>query len=939
MSELNFVEFFTDIHGYAPLPWQARLAQKLITDQTWPDLVDLPTASGKTACIDIAVFHLAWCAAHGEPWHAARRIAFVVDRRIIVDAAADRAEVLRSNLENPRTEAIRQVARALMALGGKQPLICEKLRGGMPRERGFALNPAQPMIITSTVDQIGSRLLFRGFGMSPYSYPIHAGLLGYDSLLLVDEAHLSQPFMETVAAIRARQQQAEHPLGSIQPLRLVPLSATASTSGKKFQLDAQDLANQYLNERRTACKPARLIDAGNKFSDRLKILFSETLRLSLAIDSPVPAVAVVVNRVRTARAVYDLLVADKIAATFDIELMIGRSRPLDRDVVAKRLLDRVGVNRADGRKRGVIVVATQTIEVGADLDFQGLVTECSALDALRQRFGRVDRLGKFRGAQAVVVGGGESEDDPVYGSALSKTWSWLTDVASLRDGVRVVDFSIESMERLTHGADLSGLASPIREQITLTPLHMDLLCQTSPMPMYSPDVSALLHGLGAGAPDVQVVWRADLPLSGGSLLDESRLAVAEALLDLNPPTSLESMSLPLASVRSWLWENAKDDAELVDIEGASEVGSDENDKGPRWVLRRARGRWGKAFPRDIKPGDTIVVPSVFGGCDAFGFAPADRRPVSDLSASARAALQKSVLAVVTQHWIEQLGIDGETAGQIWRQLSQDKDQEVPLREMLETLVETIGPVLPPELEWIAAKPVVETIVDPGGALFALVLTQRRVQIGDISDEDISSSRTVPVGLHEHNAGVAERARSLAQVLSLEVQHVEHLERAGQLHDVGKADPRFQQMLRSGDDNTLPGVLLAKGLRGPRLVRKESAERHEAYSVAFIDRFPDLVGNAQDHELVRYLIGAHHGRGRALMPDREDEGTAFDIQIAEQSYSFDGSAALGSLRVGWSSLFWRLNQRYGPWGLAYLESILRLADWLQSAEELKKRGPG
>ena len=92
MSTLDFDAFFFACHGKTPLPWQSRLAQQLCATHIWPDLIDLPTASGKTACMDIALFHLAVCAARGMVSKAARRIAFVVDRRIIVDAAAERAE-------------------------------------------------------------------------------------------------------------------------------------------------------------------------------------------------------------------------------------------------------------------------------------------------------------------------------------------------------------------------------------------------------------------------------------------------------------------------------------------------------------------------------------------------------------------------------------------------------------------------------------------------------------------------------------------------------------------------------------------------------------------------------------------------------------------------------------------------------------------------------
>jgi CRISPR-associated endonuclease/helicase Cas3 len=46
--------------------------------------------------------------------------------------------------------------------------------------------------------------------------------------------------------------------------------------------------------------------------------------------------------------------------------------------------------------------------------------------------------------------------------------------------------------------------------------------------------------------------------------------------------------------------------------------------------------------------------------------------------------------------------------------------------------------------------------------------------------------------------------------------------------------------------------------------------------------------------------------------------------------------LGALGSGWAALFWRMNRRYGSWGIAYLESILRLADWMRSAQEVEER---
>lgn len=944
MTKLNFPAFFQAVHKVSPLPWQSTLAERLVQGGGWPDLIDLPTASGKTACIDIALFHLAWSAAQGEPWRAARRIVFVVDRRIIVDAAYQRAEkLLKALLEENLDEAMAPVSKALLQLGGESPLICQKLRGGMPREHGFALDPAQPMIITSTVDQIGSRLLFRGYGLSRYSQPIHAGLLSHDTLLLLDEAHLGRPFVETVKSIRREQARAESPPAPAQLLKIVPLSATAQTNGERFQLTAADLKNPLIKQRRSAPKITRLIATSAKPPERLNRLVEWTLELRKSVDAPTPAIAVIVNRVKTARDLFEAL-KSKLDDGTELSLMIGRSRALDRDDLSKELLQRVAAGRdAIASDKPVIVVATQTIEVGADLDFHALVTECASLDALRQRFGRLDRLGTFRRAQAVILGGGDSNDDPVYGEALNNTWDWLTKTGSRAGHETTIDFSIESMEITLNGVNLSDLIGRDPEQLSLTPNHVQLLCQTDPRPLYDPDVSALLHGLNTSPADLQIVWRDHIPpkMIGDYLsIDPRAGSLVNDLLRLMPPSSLEALSLPIHSVKAWLSESGRplDVSDLVATHAEEEESRPAKRAVPREVWRRVSGTWQVATQADLRPGDTIVVPSSFGGCDKYGFAPHSMAAVIDLNQRAREKLAREQVIVLTKEQL-QSQFDPAVAGAVtaaWddvQKIYKDEDCTAEeIRQYLKNALTERSLDLP-----IPADYQVEGLVYPAGQLYALICRSGKLGADDISDEDLSSSLTVPVSLNEHNRNVGQRARDLAASIGLDKALQSTLGCAGDVHDLGKAEPRFQRLLRGGDEITSAGELLAKGLRRRRHIRVDPCERHEAYTVALLKAYPDLLQPASDPELAEYLSGSHHGRGRALMPFTPDDGARLEVALENgKRLEFDGAPALGSLGSGWADLFWKLNKRYGPWGLAYLESILRLADHIQSRKEAERK---
>src|SRR5688500_17499000 len=100
----DFSTFFRALNnGREPFPWQERLAE-LVCTGGWPEVLDLPTASGKTSCIDIAVFAMA--VRKSGP----RRIFFVVDRRVVVDQAFEHMKEICDRVARATTGVLHTVA-------------------------------------------------------------------------------------------------------------------------------------------------------------------------------------------------------------------------------------------------------------------------------------------------------------------------------------------------------------------------------------------------------------------------------------------------------------------------------------------------------------------------------------------------------------------------------------------------------------------------------------------------------------------------------------------------------------------------------------------------------------------------------------------------------------------------------------------------------------
>ena len=250
----EFAEFFRCVHGYDPFPWQARLMKQVLMRGKWPDVIDLPTGTGKTAVLDVAVFAMS-----RRPETSPRRIVFVVDRRIVVDQVYKRAQKIQDKIRGGDSGVLARVRERLKECGGgDESLGIAMLRGGIPIDSEWARRPDQPWVMVSTVDQFGSCLLFRGYMASKRMRPIYAGLAGNDCLVVLDEVHLSLPFAHHHLRIWPRL----NPVTCRAGLRWLEMSATPSDAdAERFGLDrATDLDGcEELSRRVGVAKPAELV--------------------------------------------------------------------------------------------------------------------------------------------------------------------------------------------------------------------------------------------------------------------------------------------------------------------------------------------------------------------------------------------------------------------------------------------------------------------------------------------------------------------------------------------------------------------------------------------------------------------------------------------------------------------------------------------------------
>lgn len=1004
----DFEEFFAAVNGnHDPFRWQRKLLNTVLDSGRWPDRIAAPTGAGKTSAIDVHVFATALAAENGGP-RLPRRLAMVVDRRVLVDDQYERARALARALETAlgsgKPSVVREVAEILASLckpaddAGPEasppfPLVTARLRGGSVPSRSWRDYPAACGVLCATPDMWGSRLLFGGYGTADRAAAREAGLLAFDSVVLVDEAHLSRQLLVTAERVSELAGIAEQPLSGVPTLQVVAVSATPDQGEEErieVAVDESDLTEERLARRLTTPKPVRLVHVPEWPQARqlqkiaaaaAQAVTEMRAQMATAVndpeagtageatpdafrpdhsEGPASTIGCYVNTVPMALAVAGLL----RQAGLCVVTVCGQVRPADLDRLRSEY---PGLLSVAGNRQVDVLVTTQSLEVGADLDLAGIVTELASGSALAQRAGRVNRLGKReyereteqgkrrRTAVAVLV---PAEDLPVNkdlhsgpysAKELNEALDWIKKRAD--EALGLAPWAVHQFPPPAAGG---------RRTLYQRPELGDAWhwARTSDELAAEPEFDLWLSDALEAETSVGIVVRDALPADP---------AAAVALVRDLPPDRREVFPVPYRTALAVLRELLS----AGPSSGRERPGLDQDEEsGPVPAPVRVRGEDVAPLQRrdndspDVRPGDVVVIdssariatPTMEGTFSPPVIVAPAKAEAEDVLEDTRRRPAGDVLHYVPDPKPGQLvlrveysphrkepvaGFPQDPARRIVGEFAESSaDQPEGTRhKSLAALLKAVSDEIPEDL-----RPLVKAVADllrgrvkdsdvilrqsaDGGAR-VLVRDNRRTVAEE--DRQVFARREDVVYLDDHQHDVADRATWLASALSLPSDLASALHVAGLHHDDGKADLRFQtvRLGESGDGRPLAKSVRRETIREVHEHRSDgglpAGWRHEQRSV--VDSWAAVHAAQVDPELALRLVGTSHGRGRTGFPHTSDA-------LADRSDPADWRGLAADLfdAGGWDELIERTHTRYGVWGCAYLEGVLRAADCQVSGE--------
>ncbi|WP_303957140.1 type I-G CRISPR-associated helicase/endonuclease Cas3g [Rothia mucilaginosa] len=907
----EFSDFFAALNGgYAPFSWQEEVLDHICEHGVWPERINAPTGSGKSSVVDIHLFANALAAVGAAP-RVPRRLCVTVGRRALVDSQATRADKILGDLKDALADEsgepgiLRRVAEALQSFQTRNdtqeigPFEVGHIRGELSNRTLPVTDISACAIIAATPDMYGSRALFRGYGSTKAARPRETALLTMDTVMVLDEAHMNRQLLHTTQRI-AELQKREVDLG-VPTLQVVETTATPSTGDSDSTtlgvdieaLDSpndEELRNRVYSHKELVLHPIDKWDGkpGNAATVNAAVgAIKDFLAHREAGEDSKEAhtVGCIVNHVRTAISIKEKLVKDKVfGKEEEVQLLVGRMRPYDLKKLHPDLFT------TEGDESVKVVVATQTLEVGVDVDFADLVTELAPASSLAQRFGRVNRLGHRTDSKVVVIepasGDSVKKDAPPYKAVdLSNAYGWLealngTENPSVNPAAMVKNPPVQSSpERLLYQR----------------PEWPDLLefSRTDENPYDEPDLDLWLHdSLDAETAMGGVIVRDNLPSNTSAAMEILKTSYFA-------PSDLETFPANLKILQ-----------EILDYQ-------DEHGVKPRKFLYRQGeiSLWqdaehGDESNQSLAPGDVLLLDTGSVPFTNQGIAVTQRELPSTKDKLEAVPFPKGIKLYVYEKcadrekdFREYLGLSPEEVAELLD--SQSSGSETRIASELTTEAEDGQEVI----AWYA------DVTDD----------KKSVEGSDIAQE---LAPTDPVLLDDHQNDVAERTRQIAENLGLAPEFSEALELAARYHDEGKRDLRFQQMLGADPDADALAKSGHRSVAEAYRARSRSALprgwRHEQLSALMVAASPEKVGEHRD--LVLRIIGCSHGHGRfsfahdagfLLKEGYLPEGTDYEALKEQATRLFN---------VGyWDTLMEQTSRTYGPYATAYLEAVERAAD--------------
>jgi len=909
----SFVSFFkTATGGFTPYRWQLQVALDGL-----PEILPVPTGLGKT---EVA---LAWA------W-----------RRLVVGAGEPRHLVYCLPMRSLVTQTVQRLKGYFDALRGHDAQLdvaVHHLMGGAIDEE-WARRPDSPWILVGTQDQLLSRALNRGYAMSRFEWPVHFGLLNNDCRWLIDEVQLMGPGLWTTSQLDWMRRKR---FPSLKPCLTTWMSATVGTSflsttdrkredlgepsseqrafeGKlKTALDDDRGLSWWRSAKRPVewWKPEKPSTAGGaKKSTSAKsqtegVITADTIAADVVLNHKAGTLSLVIcNTVDMARDVFRALsVTHKV-------LLTSRFRREDRSQHEQRLLD-FDANRKAGRlptdDPGLICVSTQVIEAGVDISAHRLWSEVAPWPSMLQRLGRLNRGGDVQDARAwfwetpTEKGRGKTERIGPYESAditrakklvdafapLSQVKSFAEAIAELNTNCQedVADALQPKPSPLPRALDVHGLFSTERD------VHGGFT-----------DVSAFVRGTD---PDLDVTlfwrdWSGDSPPRGDDL-DGPLLEPAQ-----------EGCPVSFVRVQKML----------------------ESSKGKAWLWDDEAERWERVNHWDIRPGMLVMLKRDVGGYDSTEGWTGDKANVlADVPRAGRGATLRDDSWTEAGYWSrleDHLGDARLEAEQICDALALTGDTRTAVIEA--SGLHDLGKAHP---QWQSALP------DRTGIPGALLAKSPRVLAVDVVGDANAIRQKVP------------QLRPGALRLS------DELRRRGR-DDVVRLRWAIDDKL--GQDELKPLQALS-GVRWAGHVQFRPGLRHEvASALAMWRKYRD--GGANYPALAVYLAATHHGKARTVLRSTTGEGDdVFGVRsepdtlvLGTEQWPLDFSVAKDGAEGrweggefvltghGWTGLVadllgpWRPEEKtdvgavpeteprqLGPFALAYLEALVRVADWRAS----------